>query len=329
MAAVNTGKDSAGESQRPRRRATVGGPRLPHLSPRERAARGKAARVETPRSRHTEWQAWSERPDPIALLEEQATTRVPELVPIRYGRMVASAFAFFRGAAYVMASDLASTPRSGLQVQLCGDAHLSNFGGFASPERDLVFDVNDFDETLPGPWEWDLKRLAASPRDRGPRARLHRRPAPRDGARRGRRVPRRDAPLRGDARPRHLVRPPGPRLGGWRASRPRRPAADQATPQGGGEGRDQGQLARLRTPRAHRRRRAADHQRPAVDHPGRGPARRPSRRASSRRACTPCCAPTARACRVTAGTYSSTSATPTSRAKSSGWAPSAPARGWC
>ncbi len=163
MAAVNTPKGSAGDSQqRPRRRATVGGPRLPHLSPRERAARGKAARVETPRSRHGEWEPWAERPDPIALLEEQATSRVPELVPIRYGRMAASAFAFFRGAAYVMASDLASTPRSGLQVQLCGDAHLSNFGGFASPERDLVFDANDFDETLPGPWEWDLKRLAAS-----------------------------------------------------------------------------------------------------------------------------------------------------------------------
>jgi uncharacterized protein (DUF2252 family) len=137
-------------------------PRVPHLTPRERAARGRAARAESPRSRHGEWQPWTERPDPIALLEEQAASRVAELVPIRYGRMAASPFAFFRGAAYVMASDLASTPRSGLRTQLCGDAHLSNFGGFASPERDLVFDVNDFDETLPGPWEWDLKRLATS-----------------------------------------------------------------------------------------------------------------------------------------------------------------------
>jgi uncharacterized protein (DUF2252 family) len=96
------------------------------------------------------------------LLEEQAVTRVPELVPIRYGRMLVSPFAFFRGAAYVMASDLARTPRSGVWAQLCGDAHLSNFGGFASPEREFLFDLNDFDETRPGPWEWDLKRLAAS-----------------------------------------------------------------------------------------------------------------------------------------------------------------------
>jgi uncharacterized protein (DUF2252 family) len=164
MASTSTPKSAPAPrgTRRGRARATVGGPRLPHLSPRERAARGRAARVESPRSRHAEWEPWSERPDPIALLEEQAASRVPELVPIRHGRMMASAFAFFRGAAYVMASDLASTPRSGLQVQLCGDAHLSNFGGFASPERELVFDANDFDETLPGPWEWDLKRLAAS-----------------------------------------------------------------------------------------------------------------------------------------------------------------------
>jgi uncharacterized protein (DUF2252 family) len=111
------------------------------------------------------------RPDPLGLLERQATSRVPELVPIRYGRMAASAFAFFRGAAAVMASDLADSPVSGIDVQLCGDAHVSNFGGFASPERDLVFDLNDFDETLPGPWEWDLKRLSVSAaiavRDRG------------------------------------------------------------------------------------------------------------------------------------------------------------------
>jgi uncharacterized protein (DUF2252 family) len=153
----------AGKKATPKRRqAANGGPNVPHLTPEERSARGKAAREESPRSRHAEWEPWTERPDPVALLEEQAASRVPELVPIRYGRMMASAFAFFRGAAYVMASDLASTERSGLNVQLCGDAHLSNFGGFASPERELIFDVNDFDETLPGPWEWDLKRLAAS-----------------------------------------------------------------------------------------------------------------------------------------------------------------------
>ena len=153
---------TVGPSDRAPKRAGGGRRRIPHLSPQEHSARGRAAREEAPRSRHAEWEPWAERPDPIALLEEQALTRVPELVPIRYGRMMASPFAFFRGAAYVMASDLASTVRSGLNAQLCGDAHLSNFGGFASPERDLIFDVNDFDETLPGPWEWDLKRLAAS-----------------------------------------------------------------------------------------------------------------------------------------------------------------------
>jgi uncharacterized protein (DUF2252 family) len=127
-----------------------------------RASAGKDARQLAPRSSHGEWAPATERPDPIAVLEQQAASRVPELVPIRYGRMSASPFAFYRGAAAVMAADLAPTPASGLRVQLCGDAHLANFGGFASPERDLIFDLNDFDETLPGPWEWDLKRLTAS-----------------------------------------------------------------------------------------------------------------------------------------------------------------------
>jgi uncharacterized protein (DUF2252 family) len=146
-------------------------PQQTHLSPAERAELGKSARGSAPRSSHADWTPASTRPDPIDLLEEQAATRVPELVPIRYGRMAATPFTFYRGAAYIMASDLADTPNSGLRVQLCGDAHLSNFGGFASPARDLVFDLNDFDETLPGPWEWDVKRLAASlavaGRDRG------------------------------------------------------------------------------------------------------------------------------------------------------------------
>jgi uncharacterized protein (DUF2252 family) len=133
-----------------------------HLTVDERIARGKAARAEVPRSRHAEYEAPHDRPDPVDLLEEQARTRLPELVPIRYGRMLVSPFTFYRGAAKIMASDLAGTPRSGLGVQCCGDAHLSNFGVFASPERKLVFDINDFDETLPGPWEWDVKRLAAS-----------------------------------------------------------------------------------------------------------------------------------------------------------------------
>ena len=135
---------------------------VPHLSVAERVARGKAARKEVPRAGHALFEPLSTRADPVELLERQAKTRVPELVPIRYGRMLVSPFTFYRGAASIMAHDLAGTPRSGLTVQCCGDAHLSNFGVFASPERALVFDVNDFDETLPGPWEWDVKRLAVS-----------------------------------------------------------------------------------------------------------------------------------------------------------------------
>jgi len=132
------------------------------LTAEERVARGKQARSAAPRSSHGSWQPAADRPDPVALLEEQAESRVPELVPIRYGRMLASPLSFFRGGALIMAADLAASPRSGVNVQLCGDAHLSNFGLFGSPERKLLFDINDFDETLPGPWEWDVKRLAAS-----------------------------------------------------------------------------------------------------------------------------------------------------------------------
>ena len=128
----------------------------------ERATAGKAAREKTSRSSHGDWEPAAGRKDPVKLLEDQAKSRVQELVPIRYGRMLASPFTFFRGAAAIMAMDLAKTPESGIRVQLCGDAHLSNFGVFAAPDRRLVMDVNDFDETLPGPWEWDLKRLAAS-----------------------------------------------------------------------------------------------------------------------------------------------------------------------
>jgi len=123
---------------------------------------GKALRRDVPISSHGDWEPAVDRPDPISLLQAQDTTRVQHLLPIKYGRMVESAFSFLRGSAVVMAADLAGTPTSGLQAQLCGDAHLSNFGVFATPERKLVFDVNDFDETHPGPWEWDLKRLAAS-----------------------------------------------------------------------------------------------------------------------------------------------------------------------
>ncbi len=136
----------------------------------DRAALGKTARAEVPRSTHAQWMAGDDR-DPQGILCGQDATRVPELVPIRWGRMLASPFTFYRGAAALMAADLATTPASGLRVQACGDAHISNFGVFAAPDRSLVFDVNDFDETAPGPWEWDVKRMAASieiaGRDRG------------------------------------------------------------------------------------------------------------------------------------------------------------------
>ena len=145
--------------------------RRQHLTVEQRLARGRTARQQAPRSSHGRWEPASSRPDPVALLEEQAQSRVPELVPVRYGRMLESPFTFYRGAALIMAADLAATPVSGVTVQLCGDAHLSNFGLFGSPERRMLFDINDFDETLPGPWEWDVKRLAASfevmGRDRG------------------------------------------------------------------------------------------------------------------------------------------------------------------
>src|SRR5215213_6452685 len=143
----------------------------PNLSPgaaqeaasyQRRHERGRAARQVVPRGSHAEWEPAPDRPDPVDLLEAQARDRIPDLLPIRYARMMASPFAFMRGSAIVMANDLASTPKSGIQSQVCGDAHLSNFGLYASPERALLFDLNDFDETLPGPWEWDVKRLAAS-----------------------------------------------------------------------------------------------------------------------------------------------------------------------
>ncbi len=133
-----------------------------HLTLAERASAGRGARAKVPRSVHGEWQPAPDRADAIGLLEEQGASRVQELVPLRYGRMLVDPFTFYRGSAYLMAADLASVPRTDLTVQLCGDAHLSNFGSFAAPDRRLVFDLNDFDETLPGPFEWDVKRMVAS-----------------------------------------------------------------------------------------------------------------------------------------------------------------------
>src|SRR6516164_7511869 len=128
----------------------------------ERAARGTEAQVRTPLSAHAAWTPAAGRPSPVDLLVEQETTREPDLIPVRHGRMMVSPFTFYRGAAKIMAEDLKNTPTAGLGAQLCGDAHLSNFGAFASPERRLLFDLNDFDETLPGPFEYDVKRMAAS-----------------------------------------------------------------------------------------------------------------------------------------------------------------------
>ena len=155
----------AGKRRRPKLKP------MPHFTASEREAAGKAVRASVPRSAHADWEPAPDRRDPVEIMEEQAATRVPELVPVRHGRMLVSPFTFYRGAAEHMAADLADAPRSGLDVQLCGDAHLSNFGAFAAPDRRLIFSVNDFDETLPGPFEWDVKRLVASfavaGRDRG------------------------------------------------------------------------------------------------------------------------------------------------------------------
>src|SRR5512139_624397 len=133
-----------------------------HLSQKERYAAGKALRKACPRESHAVWKAPSNRRDPVEMVLAAEKGRLPELLPLRHGRMVRSAFTFYRGSALSMAADLASTPSSGVHVQCCGDAHLSNFGGFATPERKIIFAINDLDETLPAPWEWDLKRLAAS-----------------------------------------------------------------------------------------------------------------------------------------------------------------------
>src|SRR6478672_4461048 len=146
-------KEPSGASRRP-------APKVVHLTEEERVGRGRSARENTPRTSHATLE--TDGRDPVAIVDADTPARVPELVPIRYGRMLVSPFTFYRGAASLMAHDLAGTARTGLNAQLCGDAHLSNFGGFASPSRDLVFDLNDFDETHTGPFEWDVKRLAAS-----------------------------------------------------------------------------------------------------------------------------------------------------------------------
>ena len=244
---------------------------LTHLTPAERAARGKAARDGAPRAAHGEWEPASDRRDPVELLEEQAASRVPELVPIRYGRMLVSPFTFYRGAAYLMAADLAGAPRTGLDVQLCGDAHLSNFGAFAAPDRRLVFSVNDFDETLPGPFEWDVKRLVASfavaGRDRGFDAKQRRS----INLRRDALVPRGDARVRRDGEPRPLVLPDRRRRDrrAGRASRRRRKQLKRFE-RNVAKARSKDSMRAFGEAHDGRRRRAADRQRPAADRPDRG-----------------------------------------------------------
>ena len=225
-----------------------------------------------PRDSHAVFDPPADRPDPIALLEEQAKSRVPELVPVRWGRMMVSPFTYYRGAALPMASDLATTPVSGLAVQACGDAHLSNFGIFGSAERRLVFDVNDFDETLPGPWEWDVKRLAASLEVAGRGngfAGKDRREIVTATVARYRQAMRDFA---SDDQPGRLVRArgPGPAAGAVRL--PAEGAAAQDGGQGPGQGADPGQHAGSGQADPPGRRPAADHRRPAAAGPGRRPA---------------------------------------------------------
>ncbi len=251
-------------------------PEFVYLSPGKRVVRGRAARRDAPRASHGQWRPAPDRPDPIALLEEQAETRVPELVPIRYGRMLVSPFTFFRGAALIMAADLAPTPNSGITVQLCGDAHVSNFGVFGSPERQLIFDINDFDETLPGPVGVGPQASDGQPRDRRSRPRLRRRRSPRRRFGGGPRVPRHHAPVGRHAGARRLVcADERRRRDGLDAHRGARAAPGQARGQGGGarprQGADARQHAGLRQTDRHRRRRAADRRRAAAGRAHRRP----------------------------------------------------------
>src|SRR5262245_22204732 len=158
--ARHSARHPAGNAGPPAARRSIGGTELVPVE--DLMVAGKALREKVPRTLQAEWKKGRRRADPIQILRATDAGRLRDLVPIRYGRMLQSPFAFYRGAAAVMAADLAKAPVTGIQVQLCGDCHLSNFGGFATPERNIIFDINDFDETLPGPWEWDVKRLAAS-----------------------------------------------------------------------------------------------------------------------------------------------------------------------
>ena len=245
-------------AQPPKGRTDAAAPCRAPPHPGERAARGKAARAATPRGEQGDWAPASDRHDPVELLEEQGATRVAELVPIRYGRMLVSPFTFYRGGAYLMAADLAAAPRTGLEVQLCGDAHLSNFGAFAAPDRRLIFSVNDFDETLPGPFEWDVKRLVASfevaGRDRGFKT------AQRKAINTIVTASYREAmhAVRRDDQLRALVQPHQRRAADGAVRRGRDAEGAQAAGTQRGQDTVQGQRQGLREAHPHRRRRAAD-----------------------------------------------------------------------
>ena len=286
------------------------------LAPSSRRSRCKevGVRSETPRSSHAAWEPRADRPDPIALLEEQAAKRVPELVPIRYGRMSASPFAFYRGAAYVMASDLAGTPQTGIGFSLRRRA-LANFGGFASAERQLLFDLNDFDETLPGPWEWDVKRLAASVAVAGRDERLQRRAA-QAIVRQWSAVPTGDRPVRHHATLDVWYARAGRRRSG--ALRSQAAEANTAVREDGREGPPARQRASVREACRQGERRGAHPRRPAAD--GADPRTRRSRRSAP--AGTPaasCWTPIAPACPVIAAGCWSAFAMPTWRGRWSGW----------
>ena len=203
------------------------------MMPADRKANGKRLRDRVPRDAHAGWRAHAGRADPIGILHAADANRQPDLVPLRYGRMLQSPFTFYRGSAAVMAADLAETPATGIHVQVCGDAHLMNFGGFATPERRLIFDINDLDETLPAPWEWDVKRLVASFVLAARVQRAQRRGRPRRGGRLRPQLPPQNARLCRDGRARRLVRPArrqrlsgdaagGPQGGGCASASPRR-----------------------------------------------------------------------------------------------------------
>ena len=250
-------------------------PGKPVLSREERVALGKEARTRAPRSSHGAWAPASDRRDPVAVFEEEAADRVPGLVPIRYGRMLTSPLSFFRGSASLMAGDLAGSPNSGIQAQLCGDAHLSNFGLFGSPERQLMFDVNDFDETLPGPVGMGREAARRQLRDPRPGARLQQVRAPLRRARLRPPVPPPDAAVGADEHARGLVRASR----GRPAARGRpRCSSVRGADEAGGEGRGAPGRAGVRArPRSrprqadgHRRRRAAHRRRPAADRSRRG-----------------------------------------------------------